>query len=68
MTTVTTLQCTCAGTCGGHFRFVGGGGVGEATDKVPFNAGESAIQARDVSRDRHVIILLSLLALYMGNG
>ncbi len=56
MTTEATLQCTCAGTCGGHFRFVGGGGAGEATEKVPFDAGESAIQARDEPGDTPYVL------------
>ncbi|CAM9233744.1 unnamed protein product [Ectocarpus sp. 13 AM-2016] len=42
MTTEATLVCTCVGACGGHFRFVGD--RGEATEKLPFSAGESMIQ------------------------
>lgn len=44
MTTEVTLECTCVGVCGGYFRFVGYRGA--ATEKLPFDAGASAIQAR----------------------
>lgn len=44
MTTMATLSCTCNGECGGHFRFIGN--RDEATEKLPFNAGEELIQAR----------------------
>lgn len=69
MTTEATLQCTCAGTCGGHFRFVGGGGGGEATDKLPFNAGESTIQARDEPRvTPHVFLFRCLPSICTKGG
>ncbi|CAM9812991.1 unnamed protein product, partial [Sphacelaria rigidula] len=41
MTTEATLVCTCEGECGGNFRFVGEGD--EATEKMPFTAGEGLI-------------------------
>lgn len=44
MTTEATLACTCVGVCGGHFRFVGD--RGEATEKLPFDAGEGMMQVR----------------------
>ncbi|CAM9515245.1 unnamed protein product, partial [Hapterophycus canaliculatus] len=43
MTTEATLACTCVGVCAGYFRFVGD--RGEATEKLPFNAGEGMMQA-----------------------
>lgn len=44
MTTEATLVCTCEGECGGNFRFVGEGD--EATEKMPFTAGEGLIAVR----------------------
>lgn len=56
MTTEATLECTCVGTCGGYFRFVGY--RGEATEKLAYDAGESSMQARQ--RDAVVVLLLYL--------
>lgn len=44
MTTEATLECTCVGVCGGYFRLLGYRGA--ATERLPFDAGASTIQAR----------------------